>query len=471
MATPADDNAYHRYRIDTHIAPGIAHWPTRFNVRVGKVGLAKHLVESLIRYRLNLAVTTSRPCVYGVFSGPVGGFAPRPQHCVACLRCMNEYPEFVTVSPNPQRQHLGDSYFTQALVDQITYEAETGLVPVKGAGYRGKFGGEGWDSMWTDMSEIVRPTRDGIHGREFISTSVDIGIKPDFLIFDADGDLVGTAPKTFSLPVPFIFDPPVVPSAPRPVWEIVVRAAEDIQSLVILPVQAILEHGLTGTAIVPSVKLQEVAEVAKLLFAPRLIELDGWNADAYRELVTAYPQSLISLRMPFAFGERLLERYRQGVRVFHLTADYHGGGQDESFALESTRQAHKTFVDAGTREHVTLLGSGGVIAAEHLPKAIICGLDLVAIDTALVVALQGKFIGECADRQKSRFAFPRNLTVDWGVQRLKNLAGSWRDQLFEILGAMGLREVRRLRGEVGRAMIVQDLEAEAFGEVDGYAKC
>ena len=26
--------------------------------------------------------------------------------------------------------------------------------------------------MWTDMSEIVRPTRDGIHGREYISTSV-----------------------------------------------------------------------------------------------------------------------------------------------------------------------------------------------------------------------------------------------------------------------------------------------------------
>jgi hypothetical protein len=38
--------------------------------------------------------------------------------------------------------------------------------------------------MWTDMSEIVRPTRDGIHGREYISTAVDIGRKPAYLTFE-----------------------------------------------------------------------------------------------------------------------------------------------------------------------------------------------------------------------------------------------------------------------------------------------
>ncbi|MFQ5614893.1 MAG: hypothetical protein ACE5GO_00260 [Anaerolineales bacterium] len=66
---------------------------------------------------------------------------------------------------------MGDSYFTTNYVNAVTYESQSGSVPVRGAGYRGKFGGEGWDGMWTDMSEIVRPARDGIHGREFISTS------------------------------------------------------------------------------------------------------------------------------------------------------------------------------------------------------------------------------------------------------------------------------------------------------------
>ena len=43
--------------------------------------------------------------------------------------------------------------------------------------------------------------------------------------------------------------------------------------------------------------------------------------------------------------------------------------------------------------------------------------------------------------------------------------GAWHAQLIEILGAMGLREVRRLRGERGRAMVFEDLEREIFGPV------
>jgi hypothetical protein len=76
-------------------------------------------------------------------------------------------------------------------------------------------------------------------------------------------------------------------------------------------------------------------------------------------------------------------------------------------------------------------------------------------------------IGECVDWNNSQFDIPE-VPVDWGVQRLKNLLGSWRDQLLEILGAMGLREVRRSRGETGRAMFQEDLEIEAFGEIEGY---
>jgi len=33
---------------------------------------------------------------------------------------------------------------------------------------------------------------------------------------------------------------------------------------------------------------------------------------------------------------------------------------------------------------------------------------------------------------------------------------------------MGLREVRRLRGEMGRAMFQKDLEREAFEGITGY---
>ena len=43
--------------------------------------------------------------------------------------------------------------------------------------------------------------------------------------------------------------------------------------------------------------------------------------------------------------------------------------------------------------------------------------------------------------------------------------GAWHSQLIEVLGAMGIREVRRLRGEVGRAIFMEDIEKEAFGDL------
>jgi glutamate synthase domain-containing protein 2 len=153
-----------------------------------------------------------------------------------------------------------------------------------------------------------------------------------------------------------------------------------------------------------------------------------------------------------------------------MVANYHGLGSDGRFVLDLIREAHKSFVDAGCRDAVTLLGTGGIIAAEHVPKAIICGLDAIALDTPLLAALQAQFVGECADREKSPFTLPGRLAVDWGVQRLKNLLVSWRDQLLEVLGAMGLRDVRRLRGEMGRAMFQKELEREAFSGIEGYGQ-
>src|SRR5438874_9355987 len=180
--------------------------PSRFKVQVKKVKLAELLLKELIHYRGNLEIVKSRPCMYGVFSGPVGGFAPREQLCVGCLRCTTEYPDVVQIYLNKERLKLGDSFFTSDYVELLCYEAQTGSVPVRGAGYRGPFGGEGWNGMWTDMSEIVRPTRDGIHGREFISTAADIGEKPAFLRFDDAGEGGDARPKVFGIQWPLVSD-------------------------------------------------------------------------------------------------------------------------------------------------------------------------------------------------------------------------------------------------------------------------
>ena len=59
------------------------------------------------------------------------------------------------------------------------------------------------------------------------------------------------------------------------------------------------------------------------------------------------------------------------------------------------------------------------------------------------------------------------ISFNYGVGRMTNLIAAWHDQLIELMGAMGMRDARRLRGDVGRAMFFEQLEEEAFGRIFG----
>lgn len=465
---PLPKDAYKRYHIETKLTPDILPWPDRFLVEVNRIELAKFLLREIGQYRTDLNTILDRPCVYGVFSGPIGGFAPRPELCVGCLRCTVEYPDIVQIKPNPERARLGDSYFSLENINAISFEAERGQIPVRGAGYRGRFGGSGWDGMWTDMSEIVRPTRDGIHGREFISTVVDIGPILPFLEFDESGDPIVEVPPAISIPIPLILDAPPARLDSRAFERILLKTACATETMMYLPIQRILSEGLDDGCIIPMVDLESLALLDELTTVPQAIALDGWHPDMYVSIVERYPGAIHILRTEFPDPDELFSVYQAGLSVFHLLADYHGRDRKGRFVFDAIREAHLKFVEEGIRDQVTLIGSGGITAAEHMPKAIIAGLDLVALDTPLLMALQAEFLGECIHRDESLFGIPSNIPIEWGTQRLMNLIAAWRDQLLEILGAMGLREVRRLRGEMGRALFQIELEREAFAGIDGY---
>jgi len=75
--------------------------------------------------------------------------------------------------------------------------------------------------------------------------------------------------------------------------------------------------------------------------------------------------------------------------------------------------------------------------------------------------LQAEFKGETSDRANHHLR-PRRINPEWGAQRLVNLIGVWHDQLIEILSAMGMRDVRRLRGDIGRSMMDSELREQSF---------
>jgi len=152
------------------------------------------------------------------------------------------------------------------------------------------------------------------------------------------------------------------------------------------------------------------------------------------------------------------------MAVMAATEKARGLGNDADLHLKDLiRRCHLKLVEKQLRDAVTLLASGGIALAEHVAKAIICGVDGIIVDVPLLLSLECRMCKECASGQKNPCPIElENLNVKRGAQRMVNLVGAWNNQLLEILGAMGMREVRRLRGEVGRAMFKEDLDKEIF---------
>jgi hypothetical protein len=396
------------------------------------------------------------------------------------MRCVQEYPDVCSVDRNPEFYKFADSYWASegdatasgSPVATVSYEAETGKIPIKGMGYKGAFAGPGWDSIWTDMSEIVRPTRDGVYGREFISTIVDVGSKRRSLQFN-DRNLAQFS-RTVEVSLPIIFDylPPNLNS--QSILESIVGASVRTGTFFIAsPPQANQLSGVQRRRLIPLVSDDDLEDGVSLIRDARLIELESYDSYLPKEAQLKRhmddPNTPISVRLPLTekAADIAIDLVRNGVGVIHLTADYHGEGWDGAkrrFAKDLIREVHGRLVSESCRDDVTLVASGGITRAEHVPKAIICGADLVAIDTTVLVALQSRFEGECVSSESGRIA-PESFDSNWGEQRLVNLLASWHDQLIEILSAMGMRDVRRLRGDVGRAMFNEDLEAEAFRDI------
>ena len=375
----------------------------------------------------------------------------------------DEYVKYGHRALRPGRRG-GDPYWTPQIITQTWYQAETGRIPISGAGYGGAFAGSGFDSVWLDMSEIVRPTRDGIHGREYISTAIDLGRKLQSLEFDSTGNLACLLPPLLEIPLPVLFNPLPLPTPGRGAQLAVARAAARLGTFAFVEPEDWNEDLLPFTAYVaPRLSTIPSEDALKMLERTRLVELvfkeDGMLL--WEELKSLKPEAIVSLGLPLApgVGERVEELVRAGAEVVHLYADDYGceGEADHPrHIVEAMRAVHQRLVEVGLRDEVTLLVSGGIATAEHVPKAIVCGADGVAVDFALMIALG------CAVWADERSPCPvqdRDTDPEWGEQRIVNLMAAWRDQLLEVLGAMGMREVRRLQGETGRAIFYEKEEA------------
>ncbi len=423
---------------------------------------------------LRCAVCVKTECVYGVYdkrSFSTDILADTiDEFCKNCLRCVQGCPRrLIHKVRNPEWEIMGDELYTPEIISINWEQAATGKIPVSGSGYGGVFSGPGFDSMWTDMSEIVRPTRDGIHGREYISTVVDIGRLPARLEFDSSGNIMTERFPFIRLPVPFIFDALPFGDMSEDVWKAITMAAERLDVALVVR-EADLTSIPQGTAkIIP---LVETIDSAKRL-APShgMIELsDAPNiGELCKELKAEFTDTIIAARIPASpkSAGRCTELAGSGVDVLHVVAPekgYLGDTTDGLHLKDIIKSVHAGLLAEGLRDQVTFIASGGVAMAEHVIKACLCGANLVALDIPILLALECRVCRNCLYDAACPVSI-HAIDPNWGAQRIENLMGAWHNQLLEMMGAMGIREARRLRGEQGRVMFFEDLEAETFGRL------
>ncbi|MHC4168904.1 MAG: glutamate synthase-related protein, partial [Planctomycetota bacterium] len=394
--------------------------------------------------------------------------------CISCMRCVQECKKNILFRmPNPEYEKLGDDYWRPDIITKIWKQSDEGKIPVSGADYRGLFANVGFDSMWTDMSEIVRPTRDGIHGREYISTAIEMGRRPEQLEFDDQGDLITESHVHAEIPIPIVFDLPENKFLTDSAKEAIAAAAVNVNTFAVtLPEDATgaLERHKEHLI----VQFDPDRDDIKDLSGATVVEI-AWSENAgelIREITEANPNVIVSVRLPLDENavERAIALAAEGPGIIHLQTTHNGKGfgkRSDDFIIELVRDIHSALLENSLRDRIAILLSGGIALAEHVAKTIACGADGIAIDRALLVALGCRLCKDCSDR-KSCPAGIDTTPADWGAQRIINLVGSWHSQLIEVMGAMGLREVRRLRGELGRVMFFEDLERENlapfFGE-------
>ena len=452
-----------KYHIKTRLAPPV-------HKRIGKYGIVDWREDCS-----SCRNCVKKECAYDVYANERDRLKGAVEYvdylyeCKGCLCCVQSCTKGLLSSRiNPEFLQLGDEVWTADIISTTWFQAETGHIPVSGAGYPGPFRGPGFDSILTDMSEIVRPTRDGIHGREYISTQVDIGRKPMSLSFNPDGTLASACPPVLEVPLPIIFNTLSWHNPGPAVATAILDAAAELETFAVTDDQLFINHPSAAPRVSgPRTPHASRLRLAEWRDAPDVVE-------RITEAKGANPKLVAMVKLPFGPGavERALALCDSGVDALHVYADWHGLVADNGRSRHITtavRELHRALVSARKRDEVTIVASGGISMAEHVAKTMLCGADLVAIDVPLMIALECRVCMNCRRGITCPVGI-RDTEHDYAVQRIVNLMGAWHSQLLEMMGAMGIRDARRLRGEAGRAMFFDDLERECFGPIFGQRR-
>ncbi len=175
------------------------------------------------------------------------------------------------------------------------------------------------------------------------------------------------------------------------------------------------------------------------------------------------PHCLVSVKVstPVDVDMVAIGSYYAGANILHIDGGYGGTGAAPEIAKKNIAmpveyaipKVHRYLVAEGVRDEITLMASGGIRTAYDVAKAIALGADGCVIGTAETVAVGCTHCGNCERGRGCQVGITTTdpelsllINPEWGAQRIVKLYNSWAKQWRTILGSLGLRSIRELRG-------------------------
>jgi hypothetical protein len=229
--------------------------------------------------------------------------------------------------------------------------------------------------------------------------------------------------------------------------------------------------------IIPRLSAAEIDTHKEMIKKARIVSIEydealSKNFAGIRDKIKKIGHALTIIRVPAVKDVEytVTKLAHDGAEIIHIVADYRGqelnspAGSGSRHLKDIIRSVHQRLVEDHIRDEVTIIASGGVGLAEHVTKSMLCGADLTTIDLPLMIGLGARIYEE----REKYLVFPEGIaTIPTPVvtQRMINLMSAWHSQILEMMGAMGIREARRLRGESGRAIFFEEIDKDTFGKL------
>ena len=380
---------------------------------------------------------------------------PTSHQCVGCFQCVQACPTHaLTLASSALYAGLGQGVYTPEIVLSLSRQAETGRAPADD-------GGGGLAALRLDINPPAHPA-----GRAI--TTVALGRRLERLTFSASGEVSAVLPPTLELAAPFVFALPE--GTPGAVADAVARVARESGLLALVDGDGWrVEWGGCTPWLAPRLAAEDVFTAIEGWAGARLAVVQGLETVIAR-LRTRHPTLMLAAEVACDrhAAEAALALVRAGADVVILTgaegAQPHEGTAHPADLLRQLLAVHEALVKASRRERVSLLARGGVATAHDAVKLMLLGADAVVIDWPLLLALECRLQGTCA--QGAHVCGLLQVEVDWAAQRLANLVAAWRAQLVRAMAGLGIRHAQRLRGERGRVIF----EADALSALGGLRR-